>query len=192
MDLDDSFTQKLLMRSKARKEYLQEKKLESPLGKKRAALVEEQQIPAQANSITKESPKRLCVETKEVKRQEENVSPEKEVHLMARGLAAIRRKNSNQDVSNEKKDNPEMNKPATYFFSTNSSEVCSNRKTRLNNLAAQINGWEDNLSSKPIISKANIINERKNVNKPMGKEDTKKLPPREIFFDLFLKMLRRL
>ncbi|GIY63232.1 anillin [Caerostris extrusa] len=100
---------------------------------------------------------------------------------MARGLAAIRRKNSNQDLSNEKKDNPEMNKPATYFFSTNSSEVCSNRKTRLNNLAAQINGWEDNLSSKPIISKANIVNERKNVNKPMGKEDTKKLPPREIF-----------
>ncbi|GBO21274.1 hypothetical protein AVEN_119791-1, partial [Araneus ventricosus] len=45
MDLDDSFTDKLLKRTKARKDYLKGKMMDSPARKKRTALVDEQQIP---------------------------------------------------------------------------------------------------------------------------------------------------
>ncbi|GFS87841.1 anillin [Nephila pilipes] len=178
MDLDDSFTERLLARSKARKEYLKGKMGESPGRKKRTALVDEQQIPNKGGAMTKESPKRLRVdrneETKEntMKQEEynsereehcsmeednvsaeeeeskENISMEKEVPIKARGLAALRKKESTQDVvhnGNTYNENSEVSKPATYLFSTNGTELCSDRKTRLANLAADINGWEDNL-----------------------------------------------
>ncbi|GFU06756.1 anillin [Trichonephila clavipes] len=183
MDLDDSFTERLLARSKARKEYLKGKMGESPGRKKRTALVDEQQIPNQVGAMTKESPKRLRVdrdeETKEniCMEKEENVPDEQDEHcsmeeddvtmeeeeeeskenisveneevpFKTRGLAALRKKEITQDVTsngNVCHEKPEVSKPATYIFSTNGTELCSDRKARLANLAAHINGWEDNI-----------------------------------------------
>ncbi|CAL1294218.1 unnamed protein product [Larinioides sclopetarius] len=223
MDLDDSFTDKLLKRTKARKDYLKGKMMDSPARKKRTALVEEQQIPNEGDEGHKESPKRLCVEQvaseHEVKEDDsmeevkENVSvkqqetkksnymkedepmeeEEEEAPLRARGLAALRKKHSAEDDPNERKasqDNQQVNKPPSYMFSTNGTELCSTRN-RLASLAANINGWEDNLkrSALPSTTSAkgastrsehqfNKTNEQKTWNnvKEMGKEAEKQKP----------------
>ncbi|GBM70745.1 Anillin [Araneus ventricosus] len=179
MDLDDSFTAKLLKRTKARKDYLKGKMMDSPARKKRTALVAEQQIPNEDNKEHKESPKRLCVEqvaseceVKEnvsVKQKEmegnncikEDEPMEEEAPLRARGLAALRKKHSVQDDPNKRKvsqDSQKVDKPLTYVFSTNSRELCSTRN-RLARLAADINGWEDNRtrSALPATSSTNEI-----------------------------------
>ncbi|XP_055953827.1 anillin-like [Argiope bruennichi] len=213
MDLDDSFTDKLLKRTKARKDYLKGKMTDSPNRKKRTALVEEQQIPNEDDKGHKESPKRLCVEQvaadNEVKEDDpmeevkennyfkecEPMEEEEEAPLKARGLAALRKKNTMQDDPNDKKvfKDELMGKPPTYVFSTNSTELCSTRKNRLASLAADINGWEDNLkrTAVPATTTAkgaqtksgnhiniNKIGEQKTCNsvKEMGKEAEKQKP----------------
>ncbi|GFR07525.1 anillin_N domain-containing protein [Trichonephila clavata] len=210
MDLDDSFTERLLARSKARKEYLKGKMSESTGRKKRAALVEEQQIQDQAGAMTKESPKRLrvdrdedakeniCMEKEQVPDEEdehcsmeeddvtmeeeqeeskEHITVEKdEVSFKIRGLAALRKKESTQDVAssgNACHEKPEVSKPVTYIFSTNGTELCSNRKTRLANLAAHINGWEDN------IQRSNIPQSSKTLETNVSSLNTKSVNTKE-------------
>ncbi|CAL1294204.1 unnamed protein product, partial [Larinioides sclopetarius] len=173
MDLDDSFTNKLLKRRKARKDYLKVKMMDSPARRKRTVLVEEQQIPSKDNKELNESLKCLCIEqvfsehevkeddlTEEVKENvsvkqgmrenifmKENESMEEEAPLRVKSLAMLRKKYSAQDDLNDKKaamDTQQADEPPTSVFSTNHKELCSTRN-RLRRLAADINRWEDNL-----------------------------------------------
>ncbi|KAG8201252.1 hypothetical protein JTE90_019890 [Oedothorax gibbosus] len=159
MDLDDSFTEKLLRRAKARKEYLTTKKTESPIicSKKRPVLSEESQILSEdlEDVATDESPKRqrLSLPSEDNEYEKENVVmddiEEEEAFVpykaaANRGLAALKNKHNGDSIESNHGSSTKENYPQTYTFSTPSTELCSGgRKTRLANLAANINQWED-------------------------------------------------
>ncbi|XP_035229899.1 anillin-like isoform X2 [Stegodyphus dumicola] len=120
MELNDSFTEKLIQRTRARKDYVTELKNESPSVscKKRPALTEELQLPDQnaSNCHSKESPKRQCLSAPEsnamdIESEKENVemsdcsmsSPVVPFHAnpKTKGLAALRKNASSKpDSSN--------------------------------------------------------------------------------------------
>lgn len=70
-----------------------------------------------------------------------------------------------------------MNKCSTYVFSTNSNELCSGKKSRFANLAADIRQWEDD-THRPTLSSNNVTynNASKSsfsqINTPNSKSNT--------------------
>ncbi|KFM78451.1 Actin-binding protein anillin, partial [Stegodyphus mimosarum] len=179
MELNDSFTEKLIQRTKARKDYVTELKNESPalICKKRPALTEDLQLPDQdaSNCHSKESPKRQCLSAPEnnsmdIESEKENVemshcstsSPIVPFHAnpKTRGLAALRKNASSKpdfsnDVTSDQGSAPksQVNNCSTYVFSTNSKELCATRQSRLANLAANIRQWEDNVNQPALLTK---------------------------------------